>query len=96
MPHKKAHENSSIWILGHKYSRVHQWLDGTFTRRKWRTHRLDRHHRDAINKKFKEGSGEWKAANLHVLLDMTLSFGMIYIPKDRKDLERIFIERGIL
>lgn len=96
MPYRKAHENVSVWVLGHKYTRVHQWLDGTFTRRKWRTHRLDRHHQDAINKKFKKGSGQWKAANLHVILDLAISFGMVYLPKDREDLKRIFMERGIL
>ena len=96
MPHRKAHENISIWVLGHKYTRVHQWLDGTFTRRKWRTHRMDRHHLDAINSRFKESSGEYKAAILHVLCDFMMSFDLIYIPKDRDDVKRIFIEHGVM
>lgn len=96
MPHRQAHENASKMVLGYKYTIVHRWLDGTFTRRKWRTHRIDRHHLDAINKKFKEGSGQYKAAILHVLCDFMMSFNLICIPKDRNDVKRIFIEHGVM
>lgn len=96
MPHRRAHENSCVWVLGHKYTKVHAWMDGTFSKRKWRKHRLDRHHMAAINYRFKEGTNQWKAARLHVLLDLAISFDMVYVPKDRKDLERIFEERGIM
>ena len=96
MPHRKTHERTSVWILGHKYSKVHAWLDGTFNGRNWRTHRLSRHHMQAINSRYKAGSNLWKAARLHVLLDLAISFDMMYIPKDRKDVEEIFMRRGRL
>jgi len=96
MPHRKAHENISVLILGHKYTRVHQWLDGIWTRRKWRAHRIDRHHLQAIKQKYKEGSGQYRAALLHVLIDLHQSFRMLYIPKDKEDIKRVFLEHGVM
>ena len=96
MPARKAHELVSVLILGHKYTRVHQWLDATWTRRKWRTHRIDRHHLQAIKQKYKEGSGQYKAALLHILIDFHQSFKMLYIPKDREDIKRMYLEHGVI
>lgn len=96
MAARKSHEFVSVWILGHKYTRVHQWLDGTFSKRKWRTHRIDRHHLHAIKQKYKEDSGKYRAALLHVLIDFHQSFGLLYIPKDKEDVKKILIDHGVM
>ena len=96
MPHRKAHENISVMILGHKYTKVHRWLDGTFNGKNWRTHRVARHHRKAIRRRFKVGSGQYQAAMLHVFADLMKSFNLIYIPENEEDVKRVFSEHGVM
>lgn len=96
MPDREIHEFVSVMVLGHKYTKVHRWLDGTFNGFNWRVHRIARHHQEAINAKYKVGSGKWMAANLHVIIDWLNSYKVFILPKNAQDVERLLLEHGIV
>jgi len=96
MPDREIHEAVTMMVLGYKYSEVHRWLDGTYNGRNWRTHRIARHNRKAINKRYKKGSGKWMAARLHVVIDWLNSYKIFILPRDEEEVKRLLFEHGVV
>lgn len=69
---------------------VHQWLDETYKyymNTNPYKHWLERHHIEAISKKYGNYTPEYNVAYFHILFDYISHFNVAFVPQDRKEAE---------
>ena len=64
---------------------VHDWIDASYEKQPGYFHWLEKHHLEAISKKFNKGSEEWLSAYMHILSDWMMHWREPFVPVDRQD-----------
>ena len=84
-------------VFGKRFPNVHKWVDGCFNGVNGRTHWINRHHEEAINKHFCSCGGEIlrRVAKLHVIIDWIFYYKVIHLPKNSDEVKRMLREHGV-
>jgi len=96
MKHEE-HRTISLLVFGNEYPEIHKWIDAKF----WEYakvglsfyHWKERHHKEAIKKKYGEGTEEYKVACLHIVMDWYAHGMKVFkLPENGKEVTELLDE----
>ena len=80
-------------VLGKSYQEVHTWIDDLYPKYRGFMHWTERHHREALRKKYGDNTPEYAAGMLHILCDWLSHLGIFVVPNDKKQVLKLFKEK---
>ena len=96
---REDHLKTDHFVWNKEYNDVHKWIDGCFPKYASTNpymHWLERHHIEAINKKYGEFSIEYNVAYVHILMDVLSHLEMAYVPRTSKEVKTILETEGLI
>ena len=82
---KKNHMLMDFMLFGREHGEVHDWIDSGYEKQPGYFHWLERHHLQAINAQYKNGSEEWLSAFMHIMSDWVSHWRITVVPINRQD-----------
>ena len=92
---RKDHLAIDKLVFGKEFPEVHKWIDAMFPEYYGFEHWKERHHIEAIEKKFGKDTILFKVAFMHILCDWLNHLEEIVIPSNEKEVIRILDEVGL-